>query len=266
MPRYEVLPGFPMQGPMPVPFSASEWGAAWSGHSEGLVVRFLPDTPDQWIGNFQPGSGGWEGVLEHPNGAHVIVVARGQGYVVDPETCKIAVTFPRPIQHVVPLPKLDAILFSDGLGFEALKKDGIWWRSPRISWDEMRNLKIEGTTLHGEASAPTHDGHAWTPFTLDLMSGQCKDGVHDEQMREAIPVTTESIKTVYVRLLGEGTDVFRPVTAVSVSDSKFTLIGSENLRPEDENWEFPLGTVVIAEPRVLSGDTVLVAVARAKLS
>lgn len=188
MSRYEILPGLPAYGPMPLPFSAGGWTGAWGGHREGFVVRFDPEASESWVGNFQPGSGGWEGVLEHPNGQHLIVVARGQGYVVDPKAHQLVSTFSGDIQHVVPLPELGAIVLSDGLGFEAIKKDGLWWQSPRISWDEIRNIKVEGTILRGEASMPTADGNEWAPFTVDLMTGQCEDGVYKDQMRRAIPV------------------------------------------------------------------------------
>jgi hypothetical protein len=125
-------------------------------------------------------------VLEHPNGQHLIVVARGHGYVVDPKARQVVSRFAGDIQHVVPLPELGALVFSDGLGFEAIEKDGLWWQSPRISWDEIRNIKVEGTILRGEASMPTPDGNKWAPFTVDLMTGQSENGTY--QIRRAIPV------------------------------------------------------------------------------
>jgi len=69
---------------------------------------------------------------------------------------------------------------------------------------------------------------------------------------------------VYVRLLGEGTEVFRPVPAIRVEDSKYILQGQEILESEEEDWEFAPGTMVITESRVLSGGTVLVATCEAK--
>jgi hypothetical protein len=46
--------------------------------------------------------------------------------------------------------------------------------------------------------------------------------------------------TVYVRLLDEGTDVWRPVEADQDGDL-FKLIGP---MPDDEHWEFIPGTIV----------------------
>ena len=76
--------------------------------------------------------------------------------------------------------------------------------------------------------------------------------------------------TVYVRLLGEGTEVFRPVPALIFPDSQSVLQGQEIFDPEDENWEFlpgsivrVPGSIVQVEERVLSGERVLVAVRKA---
>jgi hypothetical protein len=187
--RYEVLPGLPTEGSTAVPFG-SGWAGAWSGHSEGLIVRFHPNSNAHWVGNFQPGSGGWEGVLDHPDGTHVIALARGQGYVIEPAIRELVCIVPSSIQYAVDLPHLHAIVFSDGLGFEAIRSDGVWWTSPRISWDEVRVLKIEGTILRGEASSPV--ANSWVPFTLDLLTGQCDDGVYARDMRKAIPVRRPS--------------------------------------------------------------------------
>src|SRR3990172_3937129 len=103
MPRYQVLPGLPADGPVAVPFGAGGWTGAWRGHREGFVVRFYPETNETWVANFQPGLGRWEGVLEHPNGKHLIVLARGQGYVVDPAARQLVQTLSGSIQHVVEL-------------------------------------------------------------------------------------------------------------------------------------------------------------------
>jgi hypothetical protein len=75
--------------------------------------------------------------------------------------------------------------------------------------------------------------------------------------------TDKTTTTVSVRLLEEGTEVFRPVPAVLLTDSRYVLGGQEIFQPDDEKWEFPPGTTVITESRVLSGDIVLIAVAKA---
>jgi hypothetical protein len=69
-------------------------------------------------------------------------------------------------------------------------------------------------------------------------------------------------RTIYVALLDEGTDVWRPVEAEELRDGLFRII-SENSRPDDERWEFSPGSIVRCERRHLSAGPVLVAVSQA---
>ena len=52
-----------------------------------------------------------------------------------------------------------------------------------------------------------------------------------------------SFVTIYVRLLNEGTEVWRPVEAEVLGDDCFKIV-SENTDPNDETWEFPPGSIV----------------------
>ncbi len=61
---------------------------------------------------------------------------------------------------------------------------------------------------------------------------------------------------IYVRLLDEGTEVWRPVEAVYLVDDVFRITGS---RPEDESWEFQPGDAVHCEHHKLSGGKKLTA-------
>ena len=64
--------------------------------------------------------------------------------------------------------------------------------------------------------------------------------------------------TVYVSLLDEGVDVWRPVTAEHIRDDVYRIAG-EPPDPEDENWEFLPGQLVRCRQHTLSGDSSLVA-------
>ncbi len=65
---------------------------------------------------------------------------------------------------------------------------------------------------------------------------------------------------VYVRLLGEGTTVYRSTRAVRVAPGAAKLLPPKDFDPSDEEWEFAPGSVVRIELRVLSGGEVFVAV------
>ena len=70
--------------------------------------------------------------------------------------------------------------------------------------------------------------------------------------------TSNLIYTIYIRLLDEDIDVWRPVKAKKDVTGNAYLILEEEI-PEDENWEFPPGSLVRVEQRVLENGPVLVA-------
>jgi hypothetical protein len=57
--------------------------------------------------------------------------------------------------------------------------------------------------------------------------------------------------TVYVELLDENVDVWRPVQAEHVGGDLYRLTGEQ---PDDEAWPFAVGDVVRCKTRELSGD------------
>lgn len=65
------------------------------------------------------------------------------------------------------------------------------------------------------------------------------------------------MQTVYVELMDEGVDVWRPVEATVEADGTFRL---PDEAPDDEVWRFAPGSVVRCEPRALSEGEALVAV------
>lgn len=66
--------------------------------------------------------------------------------------------------------------------------------------------------------------------------------------------------TIYIRLLNEGTEVFRPAAAKPIGSHFFKVLPTSNYNEEDEVWEFVPGSLVECERRQLGGDDVLVAV------
>lgn len=56
----------------------------------------------------------------------------------------------------------------------------------------------------------------------------------------------EKTETIYVQLLDEGIEVFRPVLAVVLSENTYKILGFEDYDPETETWQFLPGTIVRA--------------------
>ena len=61
---------------------------------------------------------------------------------------------------------------------------------------------------------------------------------------------------IYVALLNEGTDCWRPVSALQTPGNTYQILG---VMPSDENWEFLPGQCVACESRNLSSGLCLVA-------
>ena len=69
---------------------------------------------------------------------------------------------------------------------------------------------------------------------------------------------------IFVYLVGEGVDVWRPVRALPLGENTYRIV-SEKSNPDDEEWEFSTGDVVKCRERVFSGGSSgLVAVKRVR--
>ncbi|MGF1632516.1 MAG: hypothetical protein ACFCVE_01595 [Phycisphaerae bacterium] len=75
-------------------------------------------------------------------------------------------------------------------------------------------------------------------------------------------MTTEQ---VFVALLDEGTDVWRPVPAHRVGPDAFVLLRPDDYDPDDETWQFTPGSVVRCRPRRIGNADLPAAVERLKL-
>ena len=69
-------------------------------------------------------------------------------------------------------------------------------------------------------------------------------------------------ETIYVRLVGEGVEVWRPVLAVKRSSPNSYLIldSPSNTVPETESWEFNPGTLVLVKEITIEGKKSLAAI------
>ena len=65
---------------------------------------------------------------------------------------------------------------------------------------------------------------------------------------------------IYIKLLEEGTKVYRPVPALKLKNNIYEVKGFEIYDPEDEVWEFSPGTYVLVEEQNIDNETVLVAI------
>jgi hypothetical protein len=170
MATFEVLAGLPPYGPMAKPFPASGRGS----FRQGVVVRFQSETLGAWIGNFQVGFTSCFGVHAHPNRNHVLVVAGGTVYSVEPDT-QTAEISDDGVYSVMAVPEKDALLFEDGISLN-LMSCGTNWRTKRLSWDGIRNLCVAGDFVRGEG---WHFDESWHEFVVSLATGSHTGGAYE---------------------------------------------------------------------------------------
>jgi hypothetical protein len=139
-------------------------------HRGGGVVAF--EEGGGWVGNFQAGLGGATELAEHPNRRDVVVVAAGQAYQVEPATRRLVGTFGGQIQFTLALPDLQLFVTGNGLWFDAIGRAGPVWRTRRLSWDDMRDVRV----LEGRIVGLGWDLQTWVPFEVDLLEGTAVGG------------------------------------------------------------------------------------------
>ena len=71
--------------------------------------------------------------------------------------------------------------------------------------------------------------------------------------------TSTSIVPIYIPLLNEGTSVVRPTQGVKLSERVYRVLPTQDYDPDDEEWEFPPGSVVECTREIRSGQEILVA-------
>ena len=100
---------------------------------------------------------------------------------------------------------------------------------------------------------------------VTLPTGESRDHLQDKkeiaisQAEEdyGIPCTAwHATEEIYIYLLNEGTDVWRPVDAISLGEGIYQ-IPKDTQVPEDEEWEFlPGATVHCAVKKISGGDCI----------
>jgi hypothetical protein len=74
----------------------------------------------------------------------------------------------------------------------------------------------------------------------------------------------DSSTEVYVRLLNEGTEVYRPVPSRRIADDIFLLCGNDIYNRAYEEWEFEPGSAVKVIEKQFARGRGLLAIARAE--
>ena len=101
---------------------------------------------------------------------------------------------------------------------------------------------------------------AWSGALLSVMAFAASYLTARKMQPEINRMAEEGVTTIYMPLLNEGVDVWRPVRAMKITDLGYMVTESPQ---SDEEWAFQPGHILRCEERQWSGETKLVAVAKA---
>jgi hypothetical protein len=152
-------------------------------YQEGLFVEIVPDINSSWIATFNPGNSNFCGVYQHPNRVDLIIISRGQAYIINPESRNLIDTFGSNIIAVIDAPDKyikssypepyivsPFILFIDNSHLICYDYSGLVWRNIEISWNNVRKLKVENSRLIRECCSL--ESGSWLPFWLSIKTGE----------------------------------------------------------------------------------------------
>ena len=173
---YEILNGLPPYGPMYIPISAGKEPF----HSEGYVLKFKKTDGEEWVANFKPCWTDFNKVFFFPEHKIVVVFAGGQGYIMNPDEQEPKMNFGLTIKDVIQNED-GSLICSDDIQILVLdNKTGEIWKSDRISWDGIKDLKLIDNKVTGQTYDPTNSNQPWSDFELDLKTKEIKGGSFKE--------------------------------------------------------------------------------------
>ena len=139
-----------------------------------VAVRVAPVGGQEWTGVFACGFDSNKvasGLYSHPDPERMCLVAAGYGYIVvarDPRLYERVIA--QPVVSVHPAGEAGLLLFVDFTNISAYGRDGIAWRSERLTWEGLRVTEVAATSVHGYGWDMPKDKEV--EFTVDLKTGQ----------------------------------------------------------------------------------------------
>ena len=105
----------------------------------------------------------------------MLVVTRGQGYVVDPERRALRELLGDGfIQGAMEVAEAQQLVLHDGVHLTLLGPQGVHWTSRRVSWDGIWELRVENGVVQGLSWDAINE--IAVPFQVDLATGVARGG------------------------------------------------------------------------------------------
>lgn len=160
--RYKILESLPAYGPMYIP--VAENGELF--YSEGVVVRFYKSDGTEWVANFKPGWTSLKEIHELNNGK-LLVIACGTCYLMNPEQINPISVFGVGYVNVFKTSD-NRLVLQDQTDLTIVEVNGYHWRTERISFDGLKELKLEGNLVTGLSYDPMNQNQEWVKFIFDI--------------------------------------------------------------------------------------------------
>lgn len=144
--------------------------------SEGYIIRFYKSNGKNWLANIKAGWTDYYGVFDFPQHDITIVIAGGLGYIMSPNHEKPKAYFGLSINNVIQNNDGHLICSDDTHIIVLDSKTGDYWKSGRVSWDGIKDLKLSGNKLEGQSYDPTNIHTPWVAFVVHLDTKEIEGG------------------------------------------------------------------------------------------
>ena len=136
-------------------------------YSEGFAVRFYKKDGSEWVANFQPGWTDLKEIYELKHTSNLLVIAYGTCYLMNPDDTKPISVFG--VGYVTVLNTKDGrLILQDQTDLTIIETNGNHWHTDRISWDRLKELKLENNIVSGLSYDPMNDADEWVNFSFDI--------------------------------------------------------------------------------------------------
>ncbi len=163
---------------------------------DGPVFEVVPhkDKCQLWVGSFAWGElspNAASGVFSCPSKSELLVVARGEAYIVNVnDPSKYLHLKLLPVMGVLAIREASMLVLYDYTRLEGYGADGRCWQTPSLSWDGLRKVKHDGCYVVGEGwDAPQGK---WIPFRVNAIDGSFVGGASPELLNTS-PVPPKDV-------------------------------------------------------------------------
>ncbi|TGL31630.1 hypothetical protein EHQ52_17030 [Leptospira koniambonensis] len=141
---------------------------------EGFVVKFIKDDGTFWVGNFAGGFSNLKCVVEFFDTNYILVCAQGIVYIIDPNILKPIEILFSSIELILKFE--DLLILHDPVNVYFLNSNFDYWDSGRISWDGIKELRIENDIIKGLSYDAMDSINEWKEFQIDIRTKEITGG------------------------------------------------------------------------------------------